>query len=330
MVDRPLIALTGATGFVGRQLLRDLTQNSVPVRALARMQPHRKLTDGNGIEWISGDLSSDAALSSLVRGTDTVIHLAGATKARDASVFREVNALRTAELVRRAQAAGVQHFVHVSSLTASRPDISAYAKSKAESEILAAENAGSMALTIVRAPAILGPGDDATRSLFSALARGILPVPGGAAGAFRFSVIDVLDTARFLMTLANSRTGGIRTLSPASHLNLGWSDIAQSAERVTAKRMHRIVFPAALMKMAGHGADLAVKLGATPQVFSRGKVDELLSGDWIGDTQVPNPIPLDETLERCLAPFLRSARGLGEQERSEQTDDLKNRSSRDL
>lgn len=309
MVERPRIAVTGATGFVGRNLLRDLTRASIPVRALARMRPNRQLSSNTGVEWISGDLSSEAALSELVRGTDCVIHLAGVTKAREASEFHEVNALCTAALVKAARAAGALHFVHVSSLTAQRPDVSAYARSKADSETLAAENAGAMALTIVRAPAVLGPGDDATRPLFAALARGILPVPAGRAGTFRFSVIDVADAARFLLWLASRPANGLQTLAPAGHLNLGWRDVAQSAERVLPRTIRRINIPPALMKVAGQTADLAVKLKAKPQLFSGGKVSELLSGDWIADTQVPNPISLDQTLERCLAPFLPSARG---------------------
>lgn len=312
MVERPIIALTGATGFVGREVLRNLVNHSVYVRALVRSLPGRQLAANDALEWVSGDVSSETSLSSLVSGADTVIHLAGATKARDADEFQKINALSTAALVRRARAAGVRHFVHVSSLTAQRPAASAYARSKADSETLAIENAGSMALTIVRAPAVMGPGDDATKSMFSALSRGILPTPGGAAGTFRFSLIDVRDVSDFLLSLARSPAAGTRRIAPAGHLNLGWMDIAQSAERVLGRRVRRIVIPAALMKVAGQGADLAVKLNGKPQVFSGGKVSELLSGHWIGDTQLPEAIPLDQTLERCLAPFRRSAGDLEE------------------
>lgn len=309
MVERPRIALTGATGFVGRKLLQDIRSGSLPVRALFRTPTNAQREADTGVNWIPGDLTSDEALSELVHGADAVIHLAGVTKARNAEEFREVNAVRTAALVKHAQAAGVRHFVHVSSLTAQRPDVSAYARSKADSETLAAENAGPMALTIIRAPAVLGPGDDATRPLFSALARGILPVPAGPAGTYRFSIVDVADLARFLLSQASAPANGISTLAPAGHLNLGWSDVAQSAERVLPKTVRRIDIPPTLMKVAGQTADLAVKLNVKPQVFSGGKVRELLSGDWIADTQIPAPISLDETLRRCLAPFLRSARG---------------------
>lgn len=308
MTDRPLIALTGATGFVGKILLADLSRRGHPVRALARAAPGRTLPAHAGVEWIAGDLSSGEALSSLVRGAKVVIHLAGATKARDAATFHEVNAARTGDLVQRAQAAGVDHFIHVSSLTAQRPDVSPYARSKADSEQLAIANAGNMVLTILRAPAVLGPDDDATRALFSALARGVLPSPGGAAVNFRFSVIDVADVSRCLADCATSAASGIRSIAPAGHLKLGWDDVAQSAQRVLLRPVRRVVMPPLLMKAAGHAADLAVKLNGQPQVFSSGKVQELLSGDWLADTQVSGAVPLDVTLQRCIAPFQRSAR----------------------
>ncbi|OZB18647.1 MAG: hypothetical protein B7X53_02675 [Hyphomonas sp. 34-62-18] len=312
MTDRPLIALTGATGFVGKILVADLARGGWPVRALARAAPGRTLPSLDGVEWISGDLASDDALCALVRGAGVVIHLAGATKAKDAATFHEINAARTGDLVSRAQAAGVSHFVHVSSLTALRPEVSAYASSKASSENLAIRNAGSMALTIVRAPAVLGPEDDATRALFSALARGILPSPGGAAADYRFSMIDVMDASRCLLGYAAAPASGVRSIAPAGHLNLSWQDVAQSAERVLQRPVRRIVMPPLLMKVAGHAADLAAKLNGPPQVFSGGKVKELLSGDWLADTQIQDAIPLDETLKRCIAPFQRSARNTNE------------------
>ncbi len=324
MMERPLIALTGATGFVGGRVLADAAQSGQPIRALARAMPGRILQAHGNVEWITSDLSSDEGLSALVKDADVVIHLAGATKAKDAATFQEVNAIRTGELVRRARAAGVKHFVHISSLTAKRPDVSAYARSKADSEKLALQNAGDMALTIVRAPAVLGPDDEATRTLFSALARGILPSPGGIASSFRFSMIDVIDAARCLLPYANGAANGTRSVAPAGHINLSWQDVCESAERVLQRPVRRIVMPTLLMKMAGQMADVAVKLNGQPQVFSSGKVKELLSGDWLADTQIPNPIPLDATLERCIAPFQRSTRQMTNPGRNEREDALRN------
>ncbi|MEX1252153.1 MAG: NAD-dependent epimerase/dehydratase family protein [Hyphomonas sp.] len=311
MDARPRIALTGATGFVGQALLPMLLAGGQSVRALARAQKNRSLTEQPGLDWIGGELTDISALQSLTAGAGVVIHLAGVTRARSAAVFDAVNAQQTAALVAAARAAGVNHFVHVSSLTASRPEVSAYARSKADSEHLAREQAGDMPLTIVRAPAILGPGDTATQPVLSLLAAGLLPIPGGRAGDFRFSMMDVLDLSRYLQALAAVSAGGHRLLTPAGHLRVGWDDLADSAARVTGRRIRKLYLPPFLMQGAGYLADFAGTISANPQVFSSGKVREMLSGDWIAETQIDAPLQLQETLARCLAPFLASGRQSG-------------------
>jgi hypothetical protein len=125
-------------------------------------------------------------------------------------------------------------------------------------------------------------------------------------------MIDVMDASRCLLGYAAAPASGVRSVAPAGHLNLSWHDVARSAERVLQRPVRRIVMPPLLMKVAGHAADLAVKLNGPPQVFSGGKVKELLSGDWLADTQIQGAIPLDETLKRCIAPFQRSARKTNE------------------
>ena len=308
MADRPLFALTGATGFAGRALVPSLLKKGAQVRALARRSANRTIAAAEGLEWIEGDLTTIPALEALVKGADVVVHLAGATKAPDRETFHRVNAIGAATVVDLARAASVGRFIHVSSLTAIRPRISAYAQSKAESETLAAANRGAMPLAIVRAPAILGPGDEATHALFSGLARGFLPVPGGAAANYRFSVLDVEDAAEFIWELAAGPVEPVRIVAPSSHPSLGWGDVADSASAILGKKVRQIRLSAPILGAAGGIADLAAAISGRPQVFSGDKVRELLSGDWIAETPVSRPTPLDVTLRRCLAPFLPSDR----------------------
>ena len=77
----PLVALTGATGFIGRHLLRALGAAGWRVRLLLRRDP---LSVGWGDlqpDVVAGGLEDDAALQRLVEGADAVIHLAGLIKA---------------------------------------------------------------------------------------------------------------------------------------------------------------------------------------------------------------------------------------------------------
>jgi nucleoside-diphosphate-sugar epimerase len=303
------IALTGATGFVGRNILTQTNARGVPVTALARPQKGRDLEDGEHLRWITGGLDQPDALKTLVTGADVVIHCAGATKALSARDFHRVNATATADLVQAAQMAGVRHFILLSSLAAARPSVSDYAASKAAGEAAALSAANDMALTTLRAPAVIGPGDAATAPLFSLLARGWMPVLGGKARMGHFSVIDVEDLATLLIDLACAAPPATpnRIISPYGHTNLGWSEMKASAERVTGRKIREVVLPEALATLAGHATGLTARLTRRAQVFSPGKLREMRAGDWNGDTALVTPTPLDETMRRCLTPFL----GLG-------------------
>ena len=303
------VAVTGATGFVGRCLLRCLAGRSASVAALARPRPGRTLPASNAPRWVSGGFDQPAALADLLRGADVVIHCAGATKALRRRDFHTVNVTATARLVHAAREAGVGHVILLSSLAASRPLVSDYAASKAVGEAVALEQAGDMALTILRAPAVIGPGDQATAPLFSMIARGWIPVPGGKPRISRFSVIDVADLAALLVerALVPPDPGLRPVLAPFGHRAVGWSDLAASGARITGKPVRELVLPGSLMTLAATGTDLGARLTGRPQVFSRGKLREMRAGDWIGETPLETSTPLDVTMRRCLAPFL----GLG-------------------
>ncbi len=299
----PRIAVTGATGFIGRRLAQRLAQAGFRVSALARPRPGRALPAASGLGWIEGDLADRAALRALVAGADAVIHLAGATAAPDRAAFHAANAEGTARLTEAARDAGAGRLILVSSLAALRPAVSDYAASKSAGEAAARAARGTMPLTILRAPAVFGPGDAASAPLFRLLARGWLPVPGGRAGGFRFSVADVDDLCRLLEGLA-AAAAAPAVIAPCSVRAVGWADLAASAARVTGRPVRRLPLPGLAMTLLGGAADAAAALSCRPQVFSSGKIREIRTGDWIADTLIPGASPLDETMRRCLAPFL--------------------------
>jgi hypothetical protein len=65
------------------------------------------------------------------------------------------------------------------------------------------------------------------------------------------------------------------------------------------------VLPEAVATLAGHSVDLIAQVTRQAQVFSSGKLREMRAGDWNGDMSLKKPTPLDETMRRCLTPFLR-------------------------
>lgn len=191
-----VIALTGGTGFVGRRVIAHAVSAGHVVRALTRRaQPAEP-----NVSWVRGALDRTEALADLVQGADVVIHVAGVVSAPDRATFAAGNVAGTQAMIHATRAAGISRFIHVSSLAAREPDLSNYGWSKAQAErtIVAAD----LDATIVRPPAVYGPGDMEMRDLFrfASLGLGITPPPG------RLSLIHVDDLARLLIACALAPT----------------------------------------------------------------------------------------------------------------------------
>lgn len=216
-VDRPIIALTGATGFVGQSVLDAALAAGYAVRALTRRtQPERKHVD-----WVGGDLADVAALAELTRGAEAAIHVAGVVNAPDVAGFEAGNVTGTLNLIEALGAQGIRRLVHVSSLSAREPELSIYGASKAKAEKFIM--ASSLDWTMVRPAAIYGPRDKDMLELFKAARWGVMPMPKEG----RASMIHVEDLARLLVALVpgdGERVGGVsgRIFEPDDGKPQGW------------------------------------------------------------------------------------------------------------
>jgi uncharacterized protein YbjT (DUF2867 family) len=207
------LAITGATGFVGGRLLELALAEGHRVRALTRRpQPER-----DGVTWIDGSLDDPDSLDRLVEGSNAVIHVAGVINARDKAGFEAGNVTGTAAMVEAAHLARVDRFVHVSSLAAREPDLSMYGASKARSEDLVA--GAPLDWSIVRPPAVYGPGDRETLELFRMATAGIVLLPPRG----RLSVIHVDDLGRLLLTLAGPEAPAGLLVEPDDGKEGGWA-----------------------------------------------------------------------------------------------------------
>ncbi|MDZ7826716.1 MAG: NAD-dependent epimerase/dehydratase family protein [Gammaproteobacteria bacterium] len=169
------MAVTGATGFIGRALCRRLTDLAVPVRALVR-RAQAELPEG--ITRVRGSLADPAALAELVRDARVVIHCAGAVRGAKRAAFDAVNVDGTAALIEAmSEQAPTARLVLLSSLAAREPQLSDYAASKRAAEALLTSDL-PFDHCILRPTAVYGPGDVELQPLLAAMARGLAPVPG--------------------------------------------------------------------------------------------------------------------------------------------------------
>jgi nucleoside-diphosphate-sugar epimerase len=271
-----ILAVTGATGFVGGAVLAQAVAEGHQVRALARRpQPARA-----GVTWIAGDLANPG---DLCVGADAVIHVAGVVNAPDRAGFAEGNLAGTQAVLAAAARAGVARFVHVSSLAAREPGLSDYGWSKAEAERLVA--ASDRTWTIVRPPAVYGPGDLDQRDLFrmSRLGLAIMPPPG------RMSAIHVEDLARLLLALAAAPADGAihEAEGPDGPMTHGAYFAAIGA--AVGRRVLPLPLPAGVLRLAARIDRLlrGDKARLTPD-----RVAYMVHPDWAADPDKAPPAAL--------------------------------------
>jgi nucleoside-diphosphate-sugar epimerase len=270
-----LAAVTGATGFLGRHIVQALSHDGWTVRVLTRRDPIDPLWRDIEPEAVFGDLADDEALARLCDGADAVVHAAGLVKARSRAAFEKVNV----EGARRiAAAAGSQaHLVLVSSLAAREPQLSDYAATKRAGEDAAAALLGAR-LTVVRPPAIYGPGDRETLPLFQAAAESpVLPVFDPRT---RIAVIHVADAARQIAILAGLEPAGRTVALCDGHAEgYSWVELMSTAAQAVGRSPRLVRVPDAVLRALGAANLLARAAGATP-MLTPGKVRELLHRDW--------------------------------------------------
>ena len=208
-----MLAVTGATGFVGQALLDRAVADGLPVRALTRKPQEPRL----GVEWVRGDLDARDQLRALVRGAEAVVHVAGVVN--DAAQFERGNVLGTLAVIEAMKAEGAQRLIHISSLSAREPELSAYGASKARAEKLVM--ASGLDWTIVRPPGIYGPRDVDYFEMFRLAKWGVMPVPPSQG---RASIIHVDDLARLFLALVPGGEGlSFQTFEPDDGRKDGWS-----------------------------------------------------------------------------------------------------------
>ena len=162
------VAITGATGFVGRAIVKDCLARGWKVRAMARdaEKAGRVLPKSDGLEIVTTELSDSDGLNRLLDGADACIHLIGIIReAGGGQTFKRVHVEATRRVLRACEDAGVKRYIHMSALGASPEGPAKYSKTKYEAE--KAVRASSLDWTIFRPGLIHGEGGE-----FTAMLRG--------------------------------------------------------------------------------------------------------------------------------------------------------------
>lgn len=175
-----MILVTGATGFIGRTLVRQLTSIGYPVRVLIRPSPRTpRLPKGVSVEVAVVSLADTRGLRAALRDVDIIFHLASAENQGSRGDLLTADIQGTANLIEAATDAGVDRIVYLSHIGAARA--SGYPAFKAKGIAEEHIRNGKVPYTILRTSLVYGPEDHFTNNL-SRLIRssfGVFPIQSG-------------------------------------------------------------------------------------------------------------------------------------------------------
>ena len=273
-----LVAVTGASGFVGPHLVAALARRGWKVRLLLRRWSPLPSLAGVEAEVVWGGLDDAAALRRLVEGADAVVHAAGLIKARHPSDFMAVNRDGTARLAALAPDA---RFLLLSSLAAREPGLSPYAASKRAAEEALAGRIGPW--LAVRAPAVYGPGDRETLSYFRTAERGIAPEPMG--NDARLSLIHVSDLANALgLALTVPLPAQVYEIDDGRPGGYRYADMAEAAGAALGRRIIRLSVPRPVMATVAGLNGVLQAIGGPARILTAGKVAEIFHTNWVANS----------------------------------------------
>lgn len=272
--DGPIL-VTGASGFVGGQVLRALRATGYRVRGLSRRPPEAGSFDEE-VEWFQGDLCDPAAMAAAVRGVRGVVHSAGwvSLTADRAGESRRVNVEATARLLDLCETAGVERFVYTSTLwtvgagTRANPADessawnlptvrSAYCESKRAAERLVLERNGTRLQTFAICPGfVVGPGDRRPTSTGLLLTMARYPFSILARGGIPF--VDARVLGRAHRRALEVGEGGTRYVVAGDYLS--YPEVARIVEELTGWPRVVVTMPDWSEGILCWGADLLARV----------------------------------------------------------------------
>jgi nucleoside-diphosphate-sugar epimerase len=230
--------VTGANGFIGSALTLRLLNDGIAVRAMCRTPQKGRLLAEAGAEVVGGDIQDREALAKYTQHCDVVFHVAAVTGS--ASYSYNVNVTGTQQVIEAAYKAGVDRFVHISSVAVygyavegtveeSRPhspsphDFYSQSKSLGETAIWAYAHRSGLPTVSIRPAFVYGPGSGLwSRTLYEICRRFAMPlVNGGQGHAHPIFISDVVD---LLITAATHPDAPGHTFHAAPNPAPSWAD----------------------------------------------------------------------------------------------------------
>jgi dihydroflavonol-4-reductase len=313
--------VTGATGKVGGATARALLDRGDEVRALVRDPARAERLLPSGVELVQGDVTEPASVVAAVAGCELVFNAMGLPEQwfRDDSIFNQVNARGTENVIRAAREAGARRAVHTStidvfhaergghmdeSMLADYPKGTAYERSKQRAEELALGARGDMELVIVNPAGVYGPTPSSSvgfdDQMFAPLVRGRLPaLPPGGCGV----VFDAGVAAGQLLAADRGRDGE-RYILCDRHVFI--RELGEAIVETAGRGRVPPALPPRLAKVLSGLGEVIGRATGIPPLLSEGQLHFFSWDAWPDSTKAQEelgwePTPLEEGMRAAVA-----------------------------
>ena len=282
------VAVTGANGFIGRNVVLHLRNAGWAVRAIVR--PDRGYDVPEGVELVATQFVT-ADLVRAAADVEVIVHLAGRTRGATMRQFRAANVDVTRQVVEAAAELGAK-LVHVSSLAVAGPGtperprledepprpVTAYGRSKLEAEEIV-KTSRRLHWTIVRPALVYGPFDQGALPLFKLAQRGIVATTGGS-GDPAYTFVHVDDIARGIEAAATAVAAEGETFSLGHPRSATADTLTDALERALGRSCRRVRLPHAVLLAVALVGDAAMLCGR-PLALDRARLTELSAEGWV-------------------------------------------------
>lgn len=300
------ILLTGATGFVGQQILRQLPPQT---RVFGRTKPARDCL------FFAGELSANTDYRAALSGVDVVIHCAARahvmneTATNAAELYQDINTHATLALAEQAAVCGVKRFIFISTIKVNgeatatgymfrandaRQPQDHYGESKAKAEIglLDIAQRTGLEVVIIRPPLVYGPGVKANFAAMLKLAKKNLPLPLGAIHNKR-SLVAVDNLVDLVLCCVDHPNAANQVFLVSDDHDVSTTELLQMMTRAYGKTPMLMPIPTAWLRWL---ASMAGKQAVIDRLCGNLQVDITFTKQTLGWRP---PVSLQQGIEQC-------------------------------
>jgi nucleoside-diphosphate-sugar epimerase len=290
------VVITGATGFIGRNLADKLAGNGAEIVCLTRQYSGKdKNCSPYQIRRVS--YQDIQLLADAIHDADYIFHVAGLTRGRTWEEYEHANISATKNLLQAVclSKANIRRFIYVSSQTAAGPTMGDkptdendepnpipddwYGTSKLMAEKVVKQYQNQIPVTIIRPPAVYGPYDRNFLGLFKTVCRyHVMPVIFPPTR--EFTIVHVFDLINGIKLAAFSEKSQGRIYFIGGQ-NISYSMFIDAFERAIQHRIHRLYLPSFVAKIAGELGEIKWTLTGRSTILCRRKIRDLLQPRWI-------------------------------------------------